>query len=137
MSQSARSKTTTAPAFVQKQLQTAIAVGAMTYVYGLESMKLRQVHQKLFDRYHGNPTSGNVSMVNDLLKGENAFAQLWDRSEDGQATIKSHFVQKNDVLYYSGTHITIGSLSTANQSTSVLADGRLICSLLDLQVATL
>jgi hypothetical protein len=63
MSQSARSKTTTAPAFVQKQLQTVIAVGAMTYVYGLESMKLKQVHQKLFDCYHGNPTSGNVPMV--------------------------------------------------------------------------
>jgi len=67
-------------------------------------------------------------MVNNLLKGEKAYAQLWDQPEDGQATIKSHFVQKNDVLYYSGTHITVGSLSTANQSTSVLAGGRLMYS---------
>jgi hypothetical protein len=126
--QSECSKTTTAPTFVQKQLQTVIAVGAMTYVYRLESMKLKQVHQKLFNCYHGNPTSGNVPMVNNLLKGEKAYAQLWDQPEDGQATIKSHFVQKNDVLYYSGTHITVGSLSTANQSTSVLAGGRLMYS---------
>jgi len=97
---------------VQKQLQATIAVGSMTFVYGLESMKLKQVHQKLC--YHGNPTSGNVAMVNDLLKGENAYTQLWDQSEDKQATVKSRFMQKNDALFYSGTHITVGSLSTAH-----------------------
>jgi len=53
-------------------------------------------------------------MVNDLLKGENAYTQLWDQSEDKQATVKSRFMQKNDALFYSGTHITIGSLSTAH-----------------------
>jgi hypothetical protein len=128
MSQLFRNRLAT-PAFVQKQLQTAAAVGAMSYVYGLEAVKLKQVQQKLFDCYHGNPTAGMVPMVGDLMKGENAYSELWDRSDDGQATLKSRFMQKNDVLYYAGTHITISSLSTANQSTSVLADGRLIYSM--------
>ncbi len=128
MSSSTRNRST-APAFVQKQLQTAVAVGTMTYVYGLEAMKLKQVQQKLFDCYHGNPMAGMIPMVGDLMKGENAYSELWDRSEDGQATLKSHFIQKNDVLYYAGTHITVGSLSTSNQSTSMLADGRLIYSM--------
>ena len=78
-----------APAFIQKQMQQAVAVGAMTYVYGLEAMKLKQVYQKLFDSFHGNPTSGLLPMVNDLVTGGNAYAILWDRSEDGQKTIKS------------------------------------------------
>ena len=118
-----------APAFIQKQMQQAVAVGAMSYVYGLEAMKLKQVYQKLFDSFHGNPTSGLLPMVNDLVTGGNAYAILWDRSEDGQKTIKSRFTQKHDLLFHSGTHLTVSSLSTANQSTSVLADGRLLYSL--------
>ena len=118
-----------APAFIQKQMQQAVAVGAMTYVDGLEAMKLKQVYQKLFDSFHGNPTSGLLPMVNDLLTGGNAYAQLWDCSEDGQKTVRSRFTQKHDMLFNSGTHLTVSSLLTANQSTSVLADGRLLYSL--------
>jgi hypothetical protein len=107
-----------APAFIQKQMQQAVAVGAMTYVYGLEAMKLKQVYQKLFDSFHGNPTSGLLPMVNDLLTGGNAYAQLWDCSEDGQKTVRSRFTQKHDMLFNSGTHLTVSSLLTANQSTA-------------------
>jgi hypothetical protein len=109
-------------------MKQAVTVGAMTYVY-VEVMKLKQVHQKLFYSFHGNPTSGLLPMVNDILSGGNAYAILWDRSEDGQKTIKSQFTQKHDMLFYSDTHLTVSSLSTENQNTLVLADGRLLYSL--------
>jgi hypothetical protein len=44
-------------------------------------MKLTQVHQNMFDGYHGNPTSCTVALVLDYLKGDNAFKGLWDQSD--------------------------------------------------------
>jgi hypothetical protein len=88
-----------ASAAFQKQLQTSIAIGCMTYVYTLEQMKLQQVQQKLFDSFHANPTA------KDCLKGENAFALLWDscdgsESRNPQLTLKYCFTQRDHVTFF-------------------------------------
>jgi hypothetical protein len=65
-----------APAAIQKQLQSCSVIHCMTRVYQLDAMKLSQVHQKMFDGYHENPTNGTDPMVQDCLKGVNAFEGL-------------------------------------------------------------
>ncbi len=68
-----------ASAALQKQMQTCIAVQCMSWVYFMEAMKLVQVHQKMFDAFNCNPTSGILPFLQDCLKGENAFKYLWDK----------------------------------------------------------
>jgi hypothetical protein len=124
-----RSKTL-APAAFQKQLQAAVAVYCLTWVHTLEQMKLVMVQKKLFDWYHGNGESGIISAVNDCIMGENAFASLWDKNEESSSfTIKTCYTQNEDVIYTAGTLFTVSSLSSANQSTQVLIDGRAIYTL--------
>jgi hypothetical protein len=64
---SAREKTP-APAAIQKQLQKCIVTNCMSWIYQMDVMKLTQIHQKMLDGYHGNPTNGIASMVQDPLK---------------------------------------------------------------------
>ena len=118
-----------APAAMQKQMQTAIAIGAMTWVYSLDQMKLSQVHQKPFDRYHGNPTPGTAAIVHDCICGTNAFEVLYDKVDgnDGpQMYLKNYFSQQDDDIYSMGTHFTRTGLSTASQRSAVSAGGRQI-----------
>ena len=83
-----------ASAALQKQIQTCIAVQCMSWVYQMEAMKLCQVQQKLFDAFHGNPTSGTLPFLQDCLKGDNSFESLWDKvdsSENGNAQLMLHY----------------------------------------------
>jgi hypothetical protein len=66
-------------AAMQKQMQSCVAIHCMTWVYQMDAMKLTQVHPKMFDEYHGNPTSGTAPLVIDCLKIDNAFEGLWGR----------------------------------------------------------
>jgi hypothetical protein len=71
-SQGARKKAL-APAAMQKQMESCVAIHCMTWVYQMDAMKLTQVHQKMFVGYHGNPTNSVAPLVLDYLKGDNAF----------------------------------------------------------------
>jgi hypothetical protein len=120
-----------APAAIQKQVQSCIAIHCMSWVYQLDAMKLAQVHQKMFDGYHGNPTSGTDPMVQDCLKGVNAFEGLWDKidaSDSGipQLLLKYCFPQREDVIYSTAASFSLMSLSAANQKNNILIDGRAI-----------
>jgi hypothetical protein len=119
-----------APATFQKQIQVAVAVQCMTWVHTLDQMKLMAVHQKLFDSYHGNPVAGVLPMVKDCLSGNPAFESLWESADENAVlTLKHCMTQKEDQLYSVGSSFTYISVSSANQSTSVLIDGRAIYTL--------
>ena len=130
-SQGAARKKALAPAAMQKQMQSCIAIHCMTWVYQMEAMKLTQVHQKMFDGYHGNPTSGVAPLVLDCLKGSNAFEGLWDRidatdSGTPQLMLKYGYSQREDVIYSVSGAFSHMSLSAANQKSNVVVDGRAI-----------
>ncbi len=130
---SKRNKTLASAAF-QKQLQTCIAVQCMSWVYQMEAMKLAQVHQKMFEGYHGNPASGTLPFLKDCLLGENAFEHLWDKvdSTDSGSTnlqLRNCFVQQENFIFCSGGSFTQVSLQSAKQSSPVLIDGRAIFNL--------
>ncbi len=83
-----------ASAALQKQMQTCIDVQCMSWIYEMEAMKLCQVQQKMFDAFNGNPTSGILPFLQDCLKGENAFMDLWDKvdnTENGNAQLIMHY----------------------------------------------
>jgi hypothetical protein len=119
-----------APAAVQKQIQSALSVYCMMWVYSLDQMKLAQVHKKLFDRYHGNPESGTIAAVGNCFSPSDAFAFLWERvDENASYSLKHCLLQKDDTIYSLGTSFTKASISSAKQSSSVLIDGRAIYTL--------
>ncbi len=89
-------------------------------------MKLTQVHQKLFDGFHGNASNGTAPMVKDCLEGENAFENLWDKidSDTGpKLLLKSCYTQQEDQVYTAGSSFTMVSVSATNQKTNVVVDG--------------
>ncbi len=119
-----------APASFQKQLQAALSVHCMTWVHTLDQMKLARVKKKQFERYHGCAESATLAAVDDCVSDDNAFASLWDRPEDSPSlTLKRCMSQRDDVIYSVGSSFTVSSLSSANQSTPVLIDGRAIYTL--------
>ena len=100
----------------------------------MEAMKLAQVHQKMFEGYHGNPASGTLPFLKDCLLGENAFEHLWDKvdSTDSGSTnlqLRNCFVQQENFIFCSGGSFTQASLQSAKQSSPVLIDGRAIFNL--------
>jgi hypothetical protein len=118
-----------APAALQKQLQACIAIHGMSWVYEMDTMKLTQVHQKLFDGFHGNASNGTLPMVKDCLEGENAFESLWDKivSDTGpQLFLKSCYTQQEDQLYTASSSFTVVSVSATNQKSNVVVNGRAI-----------
>jgi hypothetical protein len=106
----------------------------MSWVYQMEAMKLAQVHQKMFEGYHGNPASDTLPFLKDCLLGENAFEHLWDKvdSTDSGSTnlqLRNCFVQQENFIFCSGGSFTQASLQSAKQSSPVLIDGRAIFNL--------
>jgi hypothetical protein len=91
----------------------------LTLAHELEAMRLKSVHQKLFSFCNGKPTFGIIAKVNDLVKGFSACAQLWDQSENGKLIV----ILSLAIFWYSQS-----GFPAANQSMSVVADGKLIYS---------
>jgi len=95
----------------------------------MDTMKLTQEHQKLFDGFHGNASNGTAPMVKDCLEGENAFESLWDKidSDTGpQLLLESCYTQRENQLYTAGSSFTVVSASATNQKSNVVVDGRAI-----------
>ena len=56
----------------------------MPWVHSLDQIKLAQVHQKLFDSYHGNPVQGLLPSIKECLSGYQVFGSIWERTEDNE-----------------------------------------------------
>lgn len=80
-------------------------------------MRLKSVHQKLFSFCNRKPTFGIIAKVNDLVKGFSACAQLWDQSENRKLIV----ILSLAIFWYSQS-----GFPAANQSMSVVADGKLV-----------
>jgi hypothetical protein len=121
----------------QLLFRQCIAIHGMSWVYEMDTMKLTQVHQKLFDGFHGNASNGTAPMVKDCLEGENAFENLWDKidSDTGpKLLLKSCYTQQEDQVYTAGSSFTMVSVSATNQKTNVVVDG---CAILNMAQSAL
>jgi len=102
----------------------------MTWVHSLDQMKLAQVHQKLFDSYHGSSVQGLLPAFKECLSGNLVFDTLWERTEDNASlTLKHCMMQRDDMIYTLRSSFNQTSLSVVHQSTQVLIEGQAIYAL--------
>jgi hypothetical protein len=99
----------------------------------MESMKLKQIHSKLFIAFHGAPDQDIVSFALQCISGQGAFESLWDKEEDAAGvntlTLTSAVSRRDDSRYISNKNLTVNSVSVTNQKNGVPMDGRAIFNL--------
>ena len=128
-----RARKALAPATMQKRVQEAVAVHCLSWVYQMNSMKLKEVQSTCFQAYHGQAEKDIVSFALQCISGQGPFEELWDKEEEASGVctleLKTAFSQRDDCRYISGSSITLASVSHANQKSPTLIDGRAIYNL--------
>ncbi len=76
----------------------------------MESMKLKQIHSKLFIAFHGAPDQDIVSFALQCISGQGAFESLWEKEEDAAGvntlTLTTAVSRRDDSRYISNKNLT-------------------------------
>jgi hypothetical protein len=75
------------PCYHAKRIQEAVAFHCLTWVYQMNSMKLKEVQSACFSAYHGQADKDIVSIALLCVSGQGTFKELWKKEDEGRVVV--------------------------------------------------